>query len=240
MRRVALKSEQKSKRSAADHGESAEQNNLNLLAVRRALDAVLEWHGLKTDKTGAPAIGHLLQVAGLAIKYRPGDTRIAAGALLHDVLEDVRYVDYGQLVVQFGDEVAKIVRDCSDSLDGARDSNDWCQRKLNYLAKLSTKEDGARFVSLCDKVANARSLELDLKASGAPRAFFAIHGFNETRPAIQLWYYSELARLFREHPPAGAARLVTELERAVASMGEILGVSAQACEPRSSIAVAEA
>jgi len=216
----------------AVQGEDAEKDDrLNLITISRALDAMLEWHGLKRDKTGAPAIGHLLQVAGLAVKYRPNDTVVAVAALLHDVLEDVRDVSEGDLVAQFGNEVADIVRACSDSVGGARDQRDWCRRKLDYLAGLPIKDDPAVFVSLCDKVANARGLEVDIKASAHPQEFFRDHGFNESRPSVQLWYYASLANQFRKHPPHGADELVIELERAVASIQEVLGVGPTPCEP---------
>src|SRR5205823_4434296 len=108
------------------------------------------------------------QVGGLAIKYRPNDMTVAVAALLHDVLEDVPAVGEAGLESRFGSEVAEIVRQCSDSIGGRRDSATWCSRKVEYLRKLSTKSDQARFVSLCDKVANARALELDLAASDTP------------------------------------------------------------------------
>jgi hypothetical protein len=194
------------------------------------LEAVLEWHGDKTDNADDPAIGHLLQVGGLAIKYRPNDTTVAVAALLHDVLEDVPRVEEAALERRFGSEVAQIVRECSDSIGGRRDSTTWCSRKVEYLTKLPTKSDLARFVSLCDKVANARALELDLAEADTPKEFFSSHRFNETNPSRQLWYYNCLAKMFSQDPPDGAERLATELTRAVAAMTIRLGVEPRPCD----------
>jgi predicted HD phosphohydrolase len=213
------------RRSGGRSGDEA----LNLVTLRAALDAVLEWQGTQTDKTGAPTLGHLLQVAGLAIKHRPDDTVVAVAALLHDVLEDVSGVDESDIAARFGDQVAEIVRECSDSTGGARDETDWCARKQRYLQRLPLKSDAARFVSLCDKVANARSLELDLKASGTPADFFRSEGFNQADAAVQLWYYSALAGAFQSWPPAGGGRLLSELQRAVDSMRAVLGVAPRPC-----------
>jgi HD domain len=202
-------------------------SRLNLLTLLRSLEAVLEWQGDKADKANDPAVGHLLQVAGLAIKYRPNDTVVAVAALLHDVLEDVPEIGEEALISRFGPEVAEIVHECSDSVGGPRDSSDWCKRKLEYLSRLQLKSDRARFVSLCDKVANARALELDLEVTTSPKVFF--ESFNQTDPAGQLWYYSSLADLFDRYPPERSQRLVAELKRAVKAMHDRLGIDPAPC-----------
>ena len=200
------------------------ESKLDLNAVKRAVHRVIDWHGGQTDRSGAPTIAHLFQVAGLAMKYRPHDTTVAVAALLHDVLEDVPRVTKADISNRFDSEVADIVEECSDGVGKARDSTDWVERKTEYLARLPAKSDRARFVSLCDKVANTRALELDLAAHRPPREFFGDRGFNQKDPSLQLWYYSALADKFEAYPPSGAQRLVKELRRAVGAMRDLLQV----------------
>ena len=200
------------------------ESKIDLDTLERAVQSALQWHGHQRDKSGDPTIAHLFQVAGLAMKYRPNATTIAAAALLHDVLEDVPQVTKADLISRFGPEVAQIVEECSDSVGGPRDSTDWLRRKTEYLSHLPSKGDPARFVSLCDKVANARALELDLTVHRAPGEFFRGRGFNETDASRQLGYYSALADLFEKYPPSGAERLVKELRRAVSAIGMRLRV----------------
>src|SRR5918912_1353717 len=93
-------------------------------AVAYAHDA----HARQTRKvTGAPYIGHLLGVASIVIDAGGSEDEAIAG-LLHDAAEDAggrqRLDDIRH---RFGDAVAKIVEDCTDSWDEPK--RPWAERK---------------------------------------------------------------------------------------------------------------
>ena len=106
-----------------------------------------------------PYISHLMSVSALVLE-NGGDEDQAIAALLHDAVEDqggkptldtIRHL--------FGDQVADIVLECSDS-----DATDPVQklpsleRKRAYLRHLPTISNEALLVTLADKVHNARSI----------------------------------------------------------------------------------
>ncbi|MCP5043933.1 MAG: HD domain-containing protein, partial [bacterium] len=65
--------------------------------------------------TGIPYVSHVLQVAGIALEHGADEDQ-AIAALLHDVVEDTHYSG-ADMAERFGDRVAKIVLDCSDTED---------------------------------------------------------------------------------------------------------------------------
>jgi GTP pyrophosphokinase len=94
-------------------------------------------HGSHTRKgNGVPYIGHLMGVASIVIDDG-GTEDEAIAALLHDApedrggrprLEDIR--------ARFGDAVAKIVEDCTDSWTTPKEP--WTERKQQYIAHART------------------------------------------------------------------------------------------------------
>ena len=124
-----------------------------------AVDAALVWHGAQTRKDGSPYVSHLLQVAGLVLEHG-GSQRAAVAALLHDVVEDTD-VTLEEIADRFGDEVAGIVNECTDSIEGfGRGADTWRARKEAYLAHLVTASPEAALVSACDKLHNLRAMVL--------------------------------------------------------------------------------
>jgi (p)ppGpp synthase/HD superfamily hydrolase len=133
----------------------------------RALLYATHVHGGQVRKgTGIPYVAHLLAVAATVLEYS-GDEDLAIAALLHDSVEDqggkARLDDVRN---RFGEGVARIVEACSDSLadtgKGERKS-DWRPRKEAYLAHLRTADEDILWVSLADKVHNARTILRDLR-----------------------------------------------------------------------------
>ena len=113
--------------------------------------------------TAIPYIGHLLGVASLVIGA--GGTEVEAiAALLHDAAEDQggepRLRDIER---EFGEDVARIVEACSDSLTEDRiEKADWLTRKLAYNAHLrSEMRESVLLVSVCDKAHNVSSMLAD-------------------------------------------------------------------------------
>ncbi|HSL26620.1 MAG TPA: HD domain-containing protein, partial [Acidimicrobiia bacterium] len=117
---------------------------------------------------------------------------------------------YEELVERFGERVAGIVRDCSDSEPGApgAEKENWQKRKKRYLKKLKSHSEDSLLVANADKLHNARAIVAD----------YRIHGeelwarFNPE--AETLWYYRSLAKIFRQRRTALSGefdRVITQL-----------------------------
>jgi (p)ppGpp synthase/HD superfamily hydrolase len=156
-----------------------------------------------------PYIAHLLSVAGLALEYGASEDE-AIGALLHDAAEDAG--GQGRLAdirMRFGDIVAGIVADCTDTCDVPKPP--WRARKEAYIAHLPHASRGALLVSCCDKLHNSRSIVADLREHG-PATWEHFRGGRDG----SLWYYRTLADYFATADlPRG---LVEELRRTVEMM----------------------
>jgi (p)ppGpp synthase/HD superfamily hydrolase len=116
-----------------------------------------ELHRTPTRKgTSIPYLSHLMIVSGLVIE-NGGTEDQAIGALLHDAAEDQGGADtLKDIRTRFGDAVAAIVSDCTDSWDEPKP--EWQSRKEIYLAKLPAKPPQSLLVSLADKTHNAESI----------------------------------------------------------------------------------
>lgn len=115
-----------------------------------------------------PYIGHLLGVAGIVIA-NGGEEEEAIASLLHDAAEDHGgEPELARIRKRFGDRVASIVRECSDSLsvDPAAKAP-WKERKETYLRHLRSCNDASVYlVSAADKLDNARATLADLERHG--------------------------------------------------------------------------
>jgi hypothetical protein len=100
-----------------------------------------------------------------------------------------------------GHHVADIVHACSDSVtntSGGEPKEDWRIRKRRYLQHLRLVDEDALWVSLADKVHNARSILCDLrKREIGPKVFDRFRAPEEDT----LWYYGELAKVFKDRLP---------------------------------------
>jgi hypothetical protein len=170
-------------------------------AVARTLHANQMRKGTET-----PYISHLMAVAGLVLEDG-GDEDEAIAALLHDAVEDQGGKEtLGRVRQQFGDRVANIVAECSDT--DVQPKPPWRERKEAYIGHLRDPglTDGVLRVSLADKLHNASTILSDLRAG---RDVFA--RFSAPRDQQQ-WYYSELAETFAE---LSDSPMVSELRRVV-------------------------
>jgi len=165
----------------------------------RALLYATHVHGGQTRKgTSTPYVAHLLAVAATVLEYG-GDEDLAIAALLHDSVEDqggkARLDDVRN---RFGEGVARIVEACSDSLaDTGKGEGKahWQERKEAYLAHLRTADEDILWVSLADKVHNARTILRDLRKADIGEKIWA--RFNVSTKQT-LWYYHSLADIFCE------------------------------------------
>jgi len=179
-------------------------------AVRYARQA----HEAQARKgAGTPYLGHLLGVASIVLDDG-GTEDEAIAALLHDAAEDqggrARLED---IRARFGDAVARIVEDCTDSWETPK--KPWAERKLAYTEHARTLAPSSLRVSAADKVHNTYTTLRDLRNIGEE-----VWGrFNASADDVMA-YYDALVRSYRE---AGGGRLVDELGRIVRGIEREMG-----------------
>ena len=168
-------------------------------------------HRAQTRKgTPIPYISHLMTVCALVVEHG-GDEDQAVAALLHDAAEDQGGKQtLHEIRRRFGDAVAQIVSDCTDSW--AEPKPEWRVRKEAYLAKLPIKPRQSLLVSLADKTHNAEAILFDYRATGDPLWQRFNGGAEGTR-----WYYGTLVDIFGRVMPG---RLSDRLARAVAGFAD--------------------
>lgn len=199
-----------------------EQGTLRLTArFTRAVEYAREIHGGTRKKSAVPYMAHLLGVASLVMGENGHvpfavTEDMAIGALLHDAVEDAGGMPrLRDIETNFGSHVAKIVEGCSDSFeeDGSKKAP-WEERKQGYIERLKTEPEDTLLVSAADKLYNVRATVEDFRVEGDK----VWERFNRG-PEEQLWYYSELLKVFQERCPDW--RIVAELGRAVGELTNI-------------------
>lgn len=185
----------------------------------RAVSYARVLHGSDVRKgTAIPYLSHVLQVAAITLELGGNETE-AIAALLHDAAEDAG----GEAVLsviesEFGAEVAKIVRENSDSITASKeDKAPWRERKEAYVSSVSHKSKSACLVSLADKIHNLRSLRSDERDHGPAHRSRFNASWEDSR-----WYYASLLEAF-------SARLIDfpSLQRGVdelrTAFGDVFG-----------------
>ncbi len=110
-----------------------------------------------------PYISHLISVSALV--WEDGGTEDQAiAALLHDAIEDAGQT-HASIAQRFGDAVADIVRDCTDTSAEAKpgEKEPWLLRKTRYLDSLAGKPLASLLVTAADKAHNAGDMVLDAR-----------------------------------------------------------------------------
>ena len=111
-----------------------------------------------------PYVGHLLSVASLVINDG-GSEEQAIAALLHDTVEDQGGPPtLEEIRANFGDDVARIVDECSDTDEVPKPP--WLERKRRYIDHLADVGHDTLLVSVADKLDNARSMLRDYHTHG--------------------------------------------------------------------------
>jgi GTP pyrophosphokinase len=171
-------------------------------------------HGAQTRKTTpVPYLAHLMGVASIVLDDGGTEDEAIAG-LLHDAAEDAggrERVD--DIRKRFGDAVAKIVEDCTDSWSTPKEP--WAERKRRYAEHARAIPPSSLRVSAADKVHNAYAILRDLRNEGEK----VWERFN-AGPDDVVAYYHSLVRSFRE---AGGGRLVEELDRIIRGIEREMG-----------------
>jgi (p)ppGpp synthase/HD superfamily hydrolase len=161
--------------------------------------------------SGVPYVAHLLGVASLVLE-EGGSEDMAIAALLHDAAED----QGGESVLEeisaaFGKEVARWVRQASDSF--TKPKPEWETRKRHHMSEIPRADREARLIMLADKVHNARSILADHARVGD----VVWERFSVPRERT-LWYYEALLEVFdRELSPV----LYDTLSECVSRMKEL-------------------
>jgi hypothetical protein len=133
---------------------------------------------------------------------------------LHDAVEDQGGLDrLEDIRERYGNPVADIVEECSDSYGDPKPP--WRRRKEQYLEQLRSSSQGARLVSLGDKLDNVRTTIRSYELQGDE----VWEGSGKSRDDVR-WYYGALARRFADLRPGAMSeelsRAVAELERLIA------------------------
>ena len=138
-----------------------------------------------------PYVGHLLSVAGLVINDNGSEAQ-AIAALLHDAVEDQGGAETLQEIkANFGEEVARIVEECSDTDKTPKPP--WQERKQDYINHLGVVGEDTLLVSVADKLDNARSMRRDYNEHGSA----LWQRFTVKNPDDHLWYYGGLLDAYR-------------------------------------------
>lgn len=156
--------------------------------------------------TKVPYVSHLLGVASIALE-NGADEDQAIAALLHDAVEDQggqsRLADIRE---RFGDRVARIVDDCTDT--DIEPKPPWRERKEAYIKSLARKAADSLEVSMADKTHNASAINADLRQIGD-----ALWDRFSGGKQGSLWYYRSLAETFSAlHPGIASARFIREVD----------------------------
>ncbi|MDT5049638.1 MAG: hypothetical protein QOG75_5536, partial [Mycobacterium sp.] len=161
-----------------------------------------------------PYVGHLLSVASLVINDNGSETQ-AIAALLHDTVEDQGGAPtFEEIKAQFGDEVARIVAECSDTDKTPKPP--WQERKLAYINHLAEVGEDTLLVSVADKLDNARSMLRDYHEHG-PALW---QRFTVKNPDDHLWYYGALLDAYRSR--GCRSWMVDELGRVVDNLKNLV------------------
>jgi (p)ppGpp synthase/HD superfamily hydrolase len=170
-------------------------------------------HAQTRTNSAVPYLAHLMGVASIVLDDDGTEDEAIAG-LLHDAAEDAGgRARLDDIRARFGDAVARIVEDCTDSWSQPKEP--WAERKKRYTEHARSLPPSSLRVSAADKVHNAYAILRDLRNIG-DRVWerFA------ARPDDVVAYYQGLVRAYRE---AGGSRLVDELERIVRGIERELG-----------------
>jgi (p)ppGpp synthase/HD superfamily hydrolase len=179
-----------------------------------ALTYASDLHRTQTRKGGdIPYIGHLLSVASLIIEGGGTETQAIAG-LLHDAVEDQGGAPVlADIREKFGDDVATIVAECSDT--DVVPKPPWKKRKQDYIDHLGDASEATILVSLADKLDNARAILRDYRIDG-PDLWqrFSVHD-----PQQHLWYYRSLLAVYQAR---NSTWLVAELVRVLGELEDLV------------------
>ena len=125
----------------------------DIALLAKAFDFAAQKH-IDQRRKGAnaePYINHPAEVAHILAASGASLATVAAG-MLHDTIEDTE-TTYEELKREFGENIADIVRECSDDKSLPK-----AERKRLQAETALHKSDEARQVKIADKISNLRSI----------------------------------------------------------------------------------
>lgn len=146
-----LESQRDGQRATPDRSDFTDSAGLLLKATEFAAHKHRDQR--RKDAGASPYINHPIAVANvLCNEGGITDPVILAAALLHDTLEDTE-TDYEELRGQFGEDIADVVVEVTDTKWLSRDA-----RKRLQISKASHSSVRARAVKIADKICNLRDI----------------------------------------------------------------------------------
>lgn len=164
--------------------------------IQQAINLASRLHlgQVRKGDSGLPYISHPFSVAWILSNYTEDEDIIVAG-ILHDVLEDVKGYYYDDMVRDFGERVAQIVKGVSEDKDPNIESDEkatWEERKSKYLANLKNDSDEALMVCAADKIHNLQSMISAYQEKGDA----LWDNFNSPKEK-KLWLYQEILKFMK-------------------------------------------
>ena len=177
-----------------------------------------------------PYISHLIAVSALVWEDgqdEAAEDRAIAG-LLHDAIEDCG-VTRDQIAQRFGERVAQIVADCTDTSGAVGvggDKEPWLLRKTRYIEHVQTAPLDSLRVSAADKAHNARDMVLDARRDAGMWTKFnaGLEG--------SAWYLQSLHQIFSQRlENSRSVELLGEAVREILSSPAYLALVPDGTEP---------
>ena len=193
--------------------------------INHALAFAAKHHDRQVRKgTKLPYLTHPANVAIILTRYGRDNDTVVAG-ILHDVIEDCTRDGYTREMLEqrIGDKFGPTVLDTVLAVTYRRHDDDGVElsgedRKEDYLERLGTATEEARWVCAADKVHNASSIVADLRRTVDPETVW--NRFGGGKSGTARWYRQVYDRL-RE--VGFTAPIMTELDQASAELTDLAG-----------------
>lgn len=136
-----------------EHGTTNDLDPLGIVLKAAQFAAHKHKDQRRKDANASPYINHPIALASiLREEGEVDDPLVIAAALLHDTIEDTE-TSYAELRGQFGDEIAEIVAEVTDTKWLEKHS-----RKHLQISKAANASEAAKLVKLADKISNLRDI----------------------------------------------------------------------------------
>jgi (p)ppGpp synthase/HD superfamily hydrolase len=193
--------------------------------INHALAFAAKHHDRQVRKgTRLPYLTHPANVALILTRYGRDTDTVVAG-ILHDVIEDCVRDGYSREMLEqrIGDKFGAKVLDTVLAVTYRRNDDDGVElsgddRKTDYLERLSSASEEARWVCAADKIHNASSIIADLRRTVDTETIWS--RFGGGRAGTGRWYRQVYERL-RE--VGFDAPIMAELDRASSELQELAG-----------------